>query len=300
MRWLFLFVLSLNLAYITWEMSKAPSHDYAEVPALNNVETIVLLRELKQSRSESTGPESEIGGDGVNTADAAKDSQSDAAHTDAVQSAVTEKMPETNPAVISEAKSSQAEPTNLADSASPTVTADASAQKSGVGDAMPAESSQAAGCYSLGPFRDLDKLRGLTREIKSYVIKTDFRGKEEAEPTLFWVYLAPEASRRKAIETGERLKAKKIKDFYVIREGEKENGLSLGHFRNKKRAYALAKKVTALGFNTNVEPVYKTYTAYWLDYELAAGVVIPETVFDKYIGTGGKGKISRLSRDCGV
>jgi hypothetical protein len=295
MRWLFLFLLSLNLAYIAWEMSKAPSEDYANVPALKNVETIVLLKELKQSQSESTSSGNKIDGDDVNTADTAIGSQSDAGQAGTAQSVASEKVPETSPAVISEAESK-----NLAGSASQKNTVDAGAQKAGGGEEMSAKSLPTAGCYTLGPFRDLDKLRGLTREIKSYVNKAEFRGKEETEPTIYWVYLAPETSRRKAIETGNRLKAKKIKDFYVIREGEKENGLSLGHFRNKKRAYALAKKVTALGFNTNVEPVYKTYTAYWLDYELAAGAVIPEAVFDKYIGAGGKDNISRLSRDCGV
>jgi hypothetical protein len=193
-----------------------------------------------------------------------------------------------------------AESNDQAGSASQATTAVASAQAAESVEDMPAESSPAIGCYTLGPFRDLDKLRGLTREIKSYVIKADFRGKEENEPTLYWVYLTPEANRKKAIETGNRLKAKKIKDFYVIREGEKENGLSLGHFRNKTRAYALAKKVKALDFDVNVEPVYKTYTVYWLDYELADGAAIPEKVFDEYIGTGGKDKISRLGRDCGV
>ena len=157
---------------------------------------------------------------------------------------------------------------------------------------------QATDCYTLGPFRDLDNLRGLTREIKSYVVKADFRGREEKEQTLYWVYVKPEKTRKKAIETGKRLKARKIKDFYVIRDGEKENGLSLGHFRNKEGAYGLAKKVQILGFDVIVEPVFRSYTIYWLDYQLSSGVSIPESIFEKYIKSAKKNKISRLSRDC--
>ena len=150
----------------------------------------------------------------------------------------------------------------------------------------------------MGPFRDLDKLRSLTREIKPYVVSTDFRGREEREQSLYWVYIQPEKNRKKAIETGKRLKAKKIKDFYVIREGEKIHGVSLGRFRNKNSAYRLAKKVKKLGFDVIVEPIFETYTIYWLDYRLANGVDIPGALFEQYTQPTKKGKASRLSRSC--
>ena len=111
--------------------------------------------------------------------------------------------------------------------------------------------------------------------------------------------MQPETSKRKAIATGKRLKEKKIKDFYLIREGEKIHGISLGHFRNKSGAYGLAKKVQKLGFDVQVEPVFKTYTVYWLDYQLASGASIPESIFDKQVKVGQKDKVSLLSRDCG-
>ena len=155
-------------------------------------------------------------------------------------------------------------------------------------------------CFTLGPFRDLDKLRDLTRDIKPYVVTTDFRGREERQQYLYWVYIQTEANHKKAVAAGKRLKAKKIKDFYVIREGEKIHGVSLGRFKNKNSAYKLAKKVKKLGFDVIVEPVFKTYTVYWLDYQLADGVIIPETLLEQYIQSTKKGKISRLSRSCGT
>ena len=112
------------------------------------------------------------------------------------------------------------------------------------------------------------------------------------------MYVQPEVNHKKAVETGNRLKQKKIKDFYVILEGEKIHGVSLGHFRNKEGAYGLAKKVRRLGFDVQVEPVFKTYTVYWLDYQLASGVSIPKSILDQYIQSEKKDKISRLRRDC--
>ena len=299
MRWLFLLVFSLNLAYIGWEMSR-PSENYAEVPALKNVQPIILLSELKQKPSTAQSVATVLPED--------KQVKGQIEKTPAEQ--LTKSSPVDQRAdVINAAVSNTVavEKVPAYPVAKPAVTAVAPEQEKqlAAGQAqMSAEEVEQAGtkqatdCYTLGPFRDLDNLRGLTREIKSYVVKADFRGREEKEQTLYWVYIKPETTRKKAIETGKRLKAKNIKDFYVIRDGEKENGLSLGHFRNKEGAYGLAKKVQVLGFDVIVEPVFRSYTIYWLDYQLSSGVSIPESIFEKYIKSAKKNKISRLSRDC--
>jgi len=299
MRWLFLFVFSLNLAYIALEMSRSSSADYADVPPLKNVETIVLLSELKAQPdvveevlvadvSEKDSPASQVDVEPEPEAVPAPVSE---------ESAISEQPAEKVQEAVIKA------PQDVVDVAEPLAEKAVLDKPADVEQPQPpapqhAAPVQSASCFTLGPFRDLAKLRGLTREIKSYVIATDFRGREQKELALYWVYLKPEKNRALAIKTGKRLKAKKIKDFYVIREGEKINGLSLGHFRNKKGAYRLAEKVKKRGFDVIVEPVFRTYTIYWLDYQLAAGTSVPESVFEKYTGTGKKEKITRLSRDC--
>ena len=304
MRWLFLLALSLNLAYIAWEMSK-PSADHIDVPAIQNVPPVVLLSELRQQPSQLASMSAE-------NDDALRDGGAESGPVEQLHVETPELSKPVAPeemaadevadAVRAEpVKSAKAEPVPVKQDMLPDDgSKKADTAVAGQPGSAPGKAVQAASCYTLGPFRDLDNLRGLTREIKSYVVKADFRGREEKEQTLYWVYLKPEPSRKKAIETGNRLKAKKIKDFYVIRDGEKKNGLSLGHFRNKDRAYGLAKKVQKLGFDVLVEPVFRRYTVYWLDYKLASGVSIPESIFEKYIKTAKEDKISRLARDCGI
>jgi len=283
-RWLFLLVLSLNLAYIAWQINRPSADSYANVQPLKNVQPIILLSELKRSQNQSIKGGSQLTapsiveqepsqqevkvetatGEHARTTQELADQQKDSpvAVTDADEVAATEKkMPEPD-------------------------------------EALQDRSPKTSACYSLGPFRDLAKLRGLTREIKSYVVTADFRGREEKEQPLYWVYIEPEKNYKKAIATGKRLKANKIKDFYIIREGEKINGISLGYFRNKDGANGLVKKVKKLGFNVALEPVFKTYTIYWLDYQLASENIIPEEVLNKYLQSTKKGKISRISRDC--
>jgi hypothetical protein len=288
MRWLFLIVLSLNLAYVAWQISVPASDTSVNVQPLNNVPPIILLSELKHGERTDSVEAVQMLAQASEQQEVVTDDSSD-------ETLITEQNSATLQAVTDE-KSGK-----MSDQSPEKITGNTEEKVVPVIEdvvAVPETSSPGENCYTLGPFRDLEKLRSLTREIKSYVVAADFRGREEREQSLYWVYIKPEKNRKKAIETGKRLKAKKIKDFYVIRKGEKINGLSLGHFRNKSSAYGLAEKVKKLGFDAIVEPVFKSYTIYWLDYQLADGVSVPETVFEKYIQSTKKDKISRLSRDC--
>ena len=293
MRWIFLAVFSLNLAYIAWQISVPDDGVYADIQPLKNVKAIVLLSEMKLIQE---AEKAELLAANALTQEAAVEKNE---NESAVVAESVAETAEQIPAEKNSVETSVDEPV----AAKPKEAGTEAIVVAGVDDGevkapVSIESATTTSCFTLGPFRDLAKLRGFTREIMPYVSETDFRGRNEKEQSLYWVYVNPEKTRKKAVATGKRLKAKKIKDFYLIREGEKLHGLSLGHFRNKNGAYGLAKKVRKLGFDVTVEPVFKTYTIYWLDYRLSEGAKIPQSIFDKHIKLSKKDKISRLGRDC--
>lgn len=305
MRWLFLIVLSLNLAYIAWQTAMPDEGAYAHVQPLKNVQPIVLLSELKPSSIQldevvENAPREEQGKDNVeDPVEVEEVAELKKVDPVPLEVAKPEPMkpelinPEPVKPVAIETQPVKTEKTIVAESKEAELE-----HKKAVSSPTPISSLAGTSCYTLGPFRDLDKLRNFTREIKPYVVETDFRGREEKEQSLYWVYIPPEKNRKQAIEMGKRLKDKKVKDFYVIREGEKIHGISLGHFRNKEGAQGLVKKIRKLGFNVLLEPVFRTYTVYWMDYRLASGVNIPELILEKYTKSTQKDKISRLNRDC--
>ena len=223
MRWLFLFVLVLNIAYVGWEVNQ-PEEEVVAPVADQNVPKIVLLSEIGQ---------------------------------------------------------------------------DSAAFSANSGKAVPDPVSQSkdvvgGGCYTLGPFRDMEKLRAVTRGIRKYVADASFRSHEEREQSMFWVYLKPAGGYSQAKALANKLKSKKVKDYFIISSEAKLNGVSLGHFREKNRAYAHAKHITSLGFEPEVEALFREYTIYWLDYEVISGETIPESILDKHL----TGKINRLVRAC--
>ena len=316
MRWLFLIVLFLNLAYLAWQTTRPVAQSYESVQPLKNVRPIVLLSESKQQQADVVATAQTL----LLHNNVENKQQQGPARPEAKSGMqqpsqqIVEAVEAETVSVIKSEEIKQPELASDTDKVVAEMAADIKSQKtpdelqgeplmsrdgryfarSQEGGAIQKES-----CFTLGPFRDLDKLRSLTREIKPYVVTTDFRGREEREQSLYWVYIQPEKNRKKAFETGKRLKAKKIKDYYVIREGEKIHGVSLGRFRNKNSAYRLAKKAKKLGFDVIVEPIFKSYTVYWLDYQLADGESIPERLFEQYAQSTKKDKVSRLSRSCG-
>ena len=233
MRWLFLFVLVLNIAYVGWELVQSPDEEAINT-ANDKIPRIVLLEEFQSSE-------------------------------DPVEDR-TEKVSKTG------SKSSGSRKT--------------------VKDVVKQVSARK--CFTLGPFRELSRLRDFTRAIKDYVTAASFRSREEQEQSLFWVYIEPASTSQQAREIGKDLQKKKIKDFYIINKGDHKGGISLGHFKEKDGAYAHFGRIKQLGFKPVIEPVFRSYTVYWLDYKVADGKRVPESVFDIHL----TGKINRLDRSC--
>lgn len=251
MRWLFLFVLILNVAYVVWELNSATESGYAPKKT-TNVPPILLLSELGQD-----------------------DRPAEPLATGSTESS-------TDQQTASESQSQTQ--TGSSDIAEQVIDAPVVAEYARKGEA----------CFTLGPFRKLDKLRAYTRAIKDYVVEASFRSWDEREQSMFWVYLPPSSSYSNAKALGKRLETMNIKDYYVINKGDQKNGVSLGHFKGKDRAYAYSGKLQKLGFTPTIEPVFRTYTIYWLDYRVKSGEIIPSTIYDEHLSS----HVKRLDRSC--
>ncbi len=111
---------------------------------------------------------------------------------------------------------------------------------------------------------------------------------------MFRVLLKPVGSKQEANALIKELVSKNIRDYFIITVGPNKNGISLGYFSNKGRAHRHADRVRKLGFDVIAEPVFRTYTIYWLDYRIKTGNEIPRQVFDDHLDNSAQ----RLSRTC--
>lgn len=293
MRALFFIILMLNVVYFAWQFIRSPSDVIGDAPSIKDIEPIVLLSEAKavkervaeikaakekeakevavktenkESKNLASGLSKEVVVASVDAASIAKASASNVDALSGVDKGVSKNVGKKKSVVLAEGKKKK-------------------------------QALTPAQCFTVGPFRDLKKLRGLTRAIKSYVIEADFRGKEEKAPPLYWVYTVAEKTKKQTLKTAARLRSKNINDFYIINSDKKVNTISLGRFRDKKGVQKFVKKLERWGFDVIVELIRKNVTIYWLDYKLAAGRSVPKSIFRKFQPSK-KQAASRLIRQC--
>lgn len=277
MRWFFLLLLVLNVGYVAWELNREHPQPANKAVLPKGVERIVLLQELEtetvakqdiaQLSTPVTVPESE-----------AKLPIADAKSLQQSQATKSQTQP-AQPVVIDEGAAAEA----VAD----------------IQDDKPTEQliTKPAGdlCYTLGPFSEMKTLRLVTREIKDYVVEASFRSKEEQQQTMFRVFVRPVGSKQEAKALIKELVSNNIRDYFIITDGPNKNGISLGFFSDKSRAYRHADRVRILGFDATAEPVFRSYTIYWLDYRIKVGNEIPQQIFDDHLENSSQ----RLNRACG-
>ena len=137
----------------------------------------------------------------------------------------------------------------------------------------------AAGCTSVGPFRDLAQaaaaaaaLRGAGYDPQQRVVEGDLWSG-------YWVYIGAIPTEEQANETltkvREGAREARIPDAYVIRNSDSGNLVSLGVFSEIGRVTRLREEVRALGFEPQVVDRTRRATVYWIDVSLA-----PEQTLD--------------------
>lgn len=118
-------------------------------------------------------------------------------------------------------------------------------------------------CTMIGPFEKLLKGEYLQERLASLGIESVFGAVEFPADPNYWVYLAPEISRKEALRRLHELQGKGI-DSYVIPKGDLANGVSFGMFSRQPLAIAHQKKMIGKGYDAKIEEVERTYTENWL------------------------------------
>jgi hypothetical protein len=290
MRWLFLLLLVLNVGYVAWELERERPKAVHTTALPTGVERIVLLHELESRQAEkgdiaqpATTPDTQQARIKPSEDDSTQPQQAEAGQTQAM------------PAQVAVAAHVSADIETMAEGQGPARPGAPADRPEVTSAATPEESSAVDLCYTLGPFSEMQTLRLVTREIKDYVVEASFRSREEQEQSMFRVFLKPVGSKQEAKALIKELVSNNIRDYFIITDGPNKNGISLGYFSSKRRAYGHADRVRKLGFDVIVEPVFRTYTIYWLDYRIRSGNEIPQQIFDDHL----ENSAQRLSRTCG-
>lgn len=149
-------------------------------------------------------------------------------------------------------------------------------------------------CYTLGPFEDQQRVKEVQKVLEGYSKNLAVRKIQEKEQHRYWVYLGAARNRNEAIETSQELAKKRLKDYYIVRGGENNNRISLGHYREKNSAERRMSQLKLLGYEPVLEVIYRTFDLFWLDYVLESNHLLDEGVLQDFMAEG----VVKLDRAC--
>ena len=158
----------------------------------------------------------------------------------------------------------------------------------------PVEPLPVVRCYTLGPFKDESIMQQLKAVLAEKAQGVEVRKLEESEQHRYWVHIPALKDRAAAKAMTRTLAGKKIKDFYIVRGGENNNRISLGHFREKKHADRRIKLLKKHDIKAEIEIIYRHFNIYWLDYSEVDNQIEGEDFIQEFLIDG----VARLNRDC--
>ena len=137
----------------------------------------------------------------------------------------------------------------------------------------------AKACFTVGPFSMVSDVSQAASLFDGKEITTQQRAAAARRRAGYWVYIPPQGSLQGAREVLRYLQSKGVEDALIIAGGSKENSISVGVFSNPDKADRRQKSIARLGYDVEVEPLYRTQPQYWLDLELWKGRAIPAEIW---------------------
>ena len=155
-------------------------------------------------------------------------------------------------------------------------------------------------CFSLGPFSKKDAFQQVVLRFREEKVPIQSRISKDAVQDGYWVYLPPVQDRKQAQEAIDRLREKKVRDFFLMVTGEKKNSISLGVFSKPNLAQRRMKKISALGFDVQIEKLSLPKRTYWLEWpknnSKQPSEALMVVIYEQYKGVGRTERACQLKK----
>lgn len=123
-------------------------------------------------------------------------------------------------------------------------------------------------CFTIGPLPGPVQQRRARERLEPFASAIRERRTGADRDRGWWVYL-PTASRQAALELARELAAADMEDFYVVVDGDDENAVSLGLFRDRENARQRLARVRSMGYDAQLGVRREDIPQYWVDYRIA-------------------------------
>lgn len=122
---------------------------------------------------------------------------------------------------------------------------------------------EASMCTYVGPFKALLPAEYFVEHLSALEVAAEVQRVEVPGEPSFWVYQAPESSRKAALRKLHELQAKGV-DSYVIPKGDLENGISYGLYNREARAKDRLAVILKKGYAAEIRRVDRAFEEVWV------------------------------------
>jgi hypothetical protein len=135
---------------------------------------------------------------------------------------------------------------------------------------------QSVSCFESGPYAQSATAQPLYNWLKNNkAIKGDIQVEIQPRQTQVlestWVYLPPFKDRQAAYVAQQRLNQLGIADYMIVTQGQFNNAISLGRYRNPINVQQRLKELSIKGYqNIKTQERYKNDTRYWLNVKISS------------------------------
>jgi hypothetical protein len=241
MKWLFLLLLTVNIAIFAWgyQLEQRPQPILEAGGDVGNMRLISELTEEEASINEEESKQEPA---------PATEAQSEL--ETAPQIASTEEQPE---------ESTQDEP-----------------QEESNKPAMPGDVSR---CGIIGPLKDRQVAKEVMEDLKKSELEAKLERSIKKEQIGYWVVIPPMEDGSQAQAKIDELAQVGLKDIWHFRGGGMKNAISLGMFSKKENAENFSKEVLAKGFETEMRPRYLNKTSYLVKFSITNSKTVVDNLW---------------------
>ena len=271
MKWFFILLLLINVAYLGWEIDRGAKQQRANqqsaiaIPAAaKQLQLVSELENRPEPRQAKTASEEDY----------------NAYSTSPVLS--IEMNPNTENMIQ----------TLLNDSVDMNMDGDLVAEEPGDASVFNNVTTKTV-CYTYGPIPDAKESQLMSEWLDERGIQFDQRQTAEEGEQKFWVYLAPQASQAMAEATVMDLREQGIRDLQLIRSGDLLNAVSLGLFTTQYAVNRRLNEIKATGYQPIVVPYGSAKQVFWFDVQIVQNSAYVDDLF-----TGFPARFNARPVDC--
>lgn len=284
MKWVFIFLLLLNVGYFVFEFDQQLAQPKPEAVVADSIpagiERLRLVRELEEaprirSMGEPDGADSALGElrEEELTAELVGTIGEQVSELVDVEANADSELGE--PVVVARVETEADQEAVPADTATDSETSIETEVET-----EPADDGALGRCFTVGPFKDESAGSALVSWFEQQSAEVASRN-ETTRKRLFWVYHEPLESAAAARATVQEMVGKGVQDLMLISGGDMANAISLGVFSTQEAVNRRLEEMRDQGYEPVVVPQYRDREELWLDVqspfdELIARKDLPE------------------------